>query len=105
MEDITHITDAWGLSETQILAVLGLQTWPPQTPQVSHETVNRVDVMTGIYDLLHILYSGELSDGWMSLQNFNPLFHGHRPIDTVTSDNPDHLDAIHAFLAAYAQGK
>ncbi len=107
-QELVHATDritgGWGVTNAQLEVVLKVDTWPPTSLEVSAETVERVNVLISIYVMLHTLYSGALPDAWMTIVNRNPVFGGRRPIDTVI-ENPDHLEAVHALLAGYMQGR
>lgn len=84
-----NISEKWGLSEAQKRALLGgvasstLHIWRsrPATVRLSQDTLTRISLVVGIYKALHIYFSDEWADRWITLGNRGPLFGGQAPVE------------------------
>lgn len=107
-----NIADAWGLSVTERRALLG---WPAastyhkykagQIATLSYDSLNRVSLVIGIYQALHILYpEAELADRWVTLPNANPLFGGKPALAFMVTGGIDALYQTRRLLDARRGG-
>ncbi len=78
---VESIVNKWGLTRTQTCVLMGginqstykRRLAKPQAARLSVDELTRASLIIGIYRALHTLYSGELADAWMTLENTNPL--------------------------------
>jgi hypothetical protein len=107
----SRLAEIWKLSGAQQARLLGLETtqlstlykWKSQPPRanLSHDTLDRVSYLTGIYKALHILLpSAEAADSWIHRTNDAPLFGGRRPLDRMLSGSMHDLFLVRAYLDA-----
>ncbi len=100
------ISQAWGLSNDEMRALLG---WPSESTfyqyksgkcgTLAHDTLTRISLLIGIYKALHTLYPDEtLADSWVRLPNRNPLFGGRPAIELMTNAGLDGLFQVRRLL-------
>lgn len=101
-----NISQAWGLSNEEMRAVLG---WPSESTfyqyksgkcgALAHDTLTRISLIIGIYKALHILYPDEtLADSWVRLPNRNALFGGRPAIELMVNAGLDGLFQVRRLL-------
>lgn len=101
-----NISQAWGLSNEEMRALLG---WPSESTfyqyksgkcgTLSHDTLTRISLIIGIYKALHILYPDEtLADNWVRLPNRNALFGGRPAIELMANAGLDGLFQVRRLL-------
>ncbi len=105
LADIWHLTGAQqakllGLDDTQLST---LYKWKsqPQRANLSHDTLDRISYLTGIYKALHILLPDDAAaDSWIHRANDTPLFAGHAPLKRMLSGTMHDLHVVRAYLDA-----
>lgn len=101
-----NISQAWGLSNEEMRAMLG---WPSESTfyqyksgkcgTLAHDTLTRISLIIGIYKALHILYPDEtLADSWVRLPNRNALFGGRPAIELMANAGLDGLFQVRRLL-------
>lgn len=106
-----RLAEIWQLSGAQQAKLLGLDEtqlstlykWKsqPQRANLSHDTLDRISYLTGIYKALHILLPDDAAaDSWIHRQNDAPLFGGTAPIDRMLSGAMYDLHVVRAYLDA-----
>lgn len=64
----------------------------------------RISLLLGIFKALHILYSEELADRWLSLPNKNPLFEGKAPLELMLRGGIPAMQTVRRLLDARRGG-
>ncbi|AKI01455.1 Protein of unknown function (DUF2384) [Hoeflea sp. IMCC20628] len=61
----------------------------------------RVSAVTGLYKGLHLYFSDELADRWVTMRNTGPLFDGRTPLEAMIEGGlptilatRNHIDAL-----------
>ncbi|MBU2485795.1 MAG: DUF2384 domain-containing protein [Alphaproteobacteria bacterium] len=69
--------------------------------RLSRDQLMRVSAVTGLYKGLHLYFSDELADRWVSMRNTGPLFDGRAPIEAMIEGGlpailatRSHIDAL-----------
>lgn len=107
----TRLAEIWQLSGAQQAKLLGLDAtqlstlykWKsqPQRANLSHDTLDRISYLTGIYKALHILLPDDTAaDSWIHRSNDAPLFAGRAPLERVLSGRMHDLHLVRAYLDA-----
>ncbi len=107
----TRLADIWHLTGAQQAKLLGLDDtqqstlykWKsqPQRANLSHDTLDRISYLTGIYKALHILLPDDAAaDSWIHRANDAPLFAGHAPLERMLSGTMYDLHVVRAYLDA-----
>lgn len=87
IKGLLRIATHWKLKDEDTRDLLGgissgsfyaLKNRPAKT--LDTDQLTRISLLIGIYKALNILYSRKLADGWMTLQNANPMFGGDSPL-------------------------
>lgn len=103
-----NIAKAWGLSEKEQMAILGLaarstfQSWKAGTVgRIGRDALERLSYVFGIYKALHILLPArDQADAWVRRPNAHPLFAGRPAIERMTSGNVADLFVVRQYLDA-----
>ncbi|MGY0504294.1 MbcA/ParS/Xre antitoxin family protein [Luteimonas sp. e5] len=103
-----RITDAWGLSaeqERRLLGSPGRSTffrWKAnQSGPLSHDVLERISYVLGIYKALHILLpSPAQADGWIRRENSAPLFGGGTALERMLGGQVADLFVVRQYLDA-----
>jgi hypothetical protein len=107
----SRLAEIWQLSGTRQARLLGLDDtqmstlykWKsqPQRANLSHDTLDRISYLTGIYKALHILLPDDASaDSWIHRQNDAPPFAGRAPLERMLSGSMHDLHIVRAYLDA-----
>jgi hypothetical protein len=107
----TRLADLWHLTGAQQAKLLGLDDtqqstlykWKsqPQRANLSHDTLDRISYLTGIYKALHILLPDDTAaDSWIHRPNDAPLFAGQAPLERMLSGTMYDLHVVRAYLDA-----
>ena len=61
----------------------------------------RLSAIIGLYKALHLYFSGNIADSWVTLPNKGPLFSGRKPVDVmiegglpIMMDTRNYVDAL-----------
>lgn len=108
LRTVFRIMDAWQLSEVTRLRLLGVPRatyyrWKrdPDQARLSHDTVERISYLLGIYKALQILLpKAEAADSWVQRPNTNPLFAGRPPIERMAAGHVADLYVVRQYLDA-----
>lgn len=101
-----NISQAWGLSNDEMRALLGrpsestfYQYKSGKCGTLSYDTLTRISLVIGTYKALHILYPDEtLADSWVRLPNRHPLFGGRPAIELMVNAGLDGLFQVRRLL-------
>ena len=104
-----RLAEIWRLSGAQQARLLGLETtqqstlykWKsqPQRANLSHDTLDRISYLTGIYKALHILLpNDEAADTWIHRPNDAPLFNGNTPLARMLAGSMHDLHLVRSYL-------
>lgn len=108
LRTVFRIMDAWQLDEGARLRLLGVPRatyyrWKrdPDQARLSHDTVERISYMLGIYKALQILLpKPEAADSWVRRPNTNSLFAGRPPIERMAAGHVADLYVVRQHLDA-----
>lgn len=108
LRTVFRIMDAWQLSEATRLRLLGVPRatyyrWKrdPDQARLSHDTVERISYLLGIYKALQILLpKAEAADSWVQRPNTNSLFAGRPPIERMAAGHVADLYVVRQYLDA-----
>jgi hypothetical protein len=107
----SRLAEIWRLTGAQQANLLGLEStqlstlykWKgqPQRANLSHDTLDRISYLTGIYKALHILLpNDEAADTWIHRSNDAPLFGGRAPLERMLSRSMHDLFLVRSYLDA-----
>lgn len=113
MKGFLRIADAWGLSEAQKRGLLGgvasstFHSWrtSPEAVRLNQDTLTRISLVIGIYKALHIYFSAEWSNRWVTLGNRGPLFGGQAPIEYMVRQGLPGMVEVRRLLDAWRGGR
>lgn len=100
------ISRKWGLNSEQERRLLGLpgrsafSRWKrQQSGRVSHDVIERISYVLGIYKALHILFADDAqADGWVRRANAAPLFCGQTALDRMLAGQVADLYLVRRYL-------
>jgi len=102
-----RIADAWGLSITEQLQLLGIARstffkWRRERdPRVPRDTLERLSYLLGIYKSLQILLpDARAADEWVRKPNTAPLFGGRPALERMLSGQVADLFVVRQYLDA-----
>lgn len=106
------ISELWKLSSVQQMKLLGgvpkstFFKWKKgDYGKLSHDTLERISYIIGIYKSLQILLPNTNSaDNWIKKKNFAPLFNGQPALDRMLSGNVSDLYIVRQYLDAQRGG-
>lgn len=100
------IAEKWGLSETEQMSILGLdsrstlQSWKRgKVAATSKDALERISYIFGIYKGLHILLP-QSADEWIRKPNAASIFGGRPAIDRMASGNVSDLYVTRQYVDA-----
>lgn len=107
-----NIAKNWGLSDEEQIVLLGsigrstFYKWKrSQNGRMSHDTLERISYLIGIYKALQILLPHpNAADRWIKKANMSPLFGGHSALDRMLSGNVSDLYVVRKYLDAQRGG-
>lgn len=108
-----NIADLWQLNADQQLTLLGHPgrstyfRWKkqPEAAKLSHDTLERISYILGIYKALAILLpEPKAADNWIKKPNSAPLFHGRSALERMLSGNVGDLYVVRQYLDAMRGG-
>ncbi len=101
-----EIAEAWRLGEPEQMRILGidepstLQDWKRGlVASISHDTLERISYIFGIYKGLHILVPAS-ADDWIHKRNDAPLFGGEPALGRLASGKVADLILIRRYIDA-----
>ena len=87
-----RIADAWGLTNAQSAALLGVSgsTWDRikrggRDEALSQDQLTRASAVVGLYKGLQLIFADDMSVRWPSLPNRGPIFGGITPVEAMIS--------------------
>jgi len=106
-----NIVDAWDLSQTEAMTLLGYDDntrstyfkWKrePTSVRLQKEKLERLSYVFGIYKALQILLPDPSSaDSWVKKPNAAPLFNGESALSRMLSGNVADLYVVRRYLDA-----
>ena len=106
-----RLAGIWKLTGAQQARLLGLEPtqlstlykWKAQSERanLSHDTLDRISYLIGIYKALHILLpSDEAADTWIHRPNDAPLFGGRSALARMLAGSMRDLFLVRAYLDA-----
>ena len=104
-----NIVDAWGLSQTEAMTLLGYDNntrstyfkWKrePASVKLQKEKLERLSYLFGIYKALQVLLPNPSSaDAWVKKPNTAPLFNGESALSRMLSGNVADLYVVRRYL-------
>ncbi len=104
-----NIVDAWGLSQTEAMTLLGYDDntrstyfkWKrePTSVKLQKEKLERLSYVFGIYKALQVLLPNPTSaDSWVKKPNTAPLFNGESALSRMLSGNVADLYEVRRYL-------
>ncbi len=73
----------------------------PQEARLSHDTLERLSYLLGIYKAINILLPNpQAADTWVTRPNTHPMFAGSAPIERLSGGNVADLFVVRQFLDA-----
>ncbi|MBB5406628.1 hypothetical protein OKW40_006483 [Paraburkholderia sp. RAU6.4a] len=108
-----NIARDWNLSADEQIVLLGKPgrstffKWraTPETARLSHDTLERLSLLLGIYKALQILLpQPSAADTWVKRPNSAPPFGGKRALDRMLAGNISDLVAVRQYLDAMRGG-
>ena len=104
-----NIVDAWGLSQTEAMTLLGYDAntrstyfkWKrePASVKLQKEKLERLSYVFGIYKALQVLLpSPSSADAWVKKPNTAPLFNGESALSRMLSGNVADLYVVRRYL-------
>lgn len=108
-----NIARDWNLSTDEQLVLLGSPgrstffKWKasPQTARLTHDTLERLSLVLGIYKALQILLpQPAAADSWVKRSNDAAPFNGKRALDRMLAGNVSDLVAVRQYLDAARGG-
>jgi hypothetical protein len=110
------IADAWQLSESDRLRVLGMpsrstfHSWVTKVRRgnditLSVDELTRISAVLGIYKALRILFPRDADASlWLRSANNGPIFGGQTPLALIVSGTQDGLIQVRRYLDAWRGG-
>lgn len=106
-----RLAGIWKLSGAQQARLLGLEPtqlstlykWKsrPDGANLSHDALDRISYLVGIYKSLHILLPDDAAaDGWIRRVNDAPIFAGRSALELMLGGSMHDLFLVHAYLDA-----
>lgn len=106
-----RLAEIWKLSGAEQARLLGLEPtqlstlykWRsrPERANLSHDALDRISYLIGIYKSLHILLPDDAAaDGWIRRVNDAPAFAGRSALDLMLGGSMHDLFLVHAYLDA-----
>lgn len=103
-----RIAAAWKLKNAAAADLISVstRTWARMKKQnwdgaLKKDQLLRISALVGLYKALHLYFSDELADRWVSLPNNGPLFRGRTPEEFMVEgglpaimDTRDYIDAV-----------
>ncbi len=108
-----NIADLWQLNPDEQLILLGQPgrstyfRWKkdPEAAHLSHDTLERISYILGIYKALAILLpEPQAADGWIRKPNSASLFRGQSALERMLSGNVGDLYVVRQYLDAMRGG-
>lgn len=107
-----NISEKWGLSDEEKMILLGsigrstFYKWKnTKTGRLSHDTLERISYIIGIYKALQILLPApEAADSWVRKKNQSLLFSGASALERMLSGNVSDLYIVRKYLDAQRGG-
>ncbi len=108
----SRIADLWGLTVDEQLVLLGrparstFYRWKKEeAPALSHDTLERLSYLLGIYKALQILFPDPArADAWMRAPNDAPPFGGRSALERMLSGQVSDLFVTRQYLDAQLGG-
>jgi hypothetical protein len=107
------IAGEWGLTELQARGLLGgiasstFHAWKskPAQQKLTQDTLMRISLVIGIYKALHIYWSDEWADRWVTLGNRGSTFAGAAPIEYMIRQGQPGMLQVRRMLDAWRGGR
>ena len=72
--------------------------------RLSRDQLMRVSAVTGLYKGLHLYFSDELADRWVTMPNTGPQFGGRAPVATMIAGGLPAILATRNYIDALRGG-
>jgi uncharacterized protein (DUF2384 family) len=103
-----RVIEAWKLRNEDAAELIAVspRTWSRMkahgwSGRLSQDQLMRVSAIVGLYKALHLYFSDELADRWVTLDNTGPAFAGKAPAEKMIDgglpaimETRDYLDAL-----------
>ena len=107
-----RLAQAWNLRDEAARQLLGgvsngsfYELKGKKQKALNQDELTRISLLVGIFKALNILYSRELADTWISLQNSNPMFKGEAPLSYMIRGGVPALVRVRQLLDARRGGR
>ena len=108
---VSRIVDAWGCSDDEGAALIGLaaDTWQQMKAGewigvLDQDQLIRASALIGVYEALHNLFADDMANRWPRLINAGGTFKRASPIEMMIGGKADQVFAIREHLEALMQG-
>ena len=102
-----RIAELWKLSELERMTLLGLNSETyhrlSSDRQLSHDLVERLSYILGIFKNLQVLLPQEAADQWIRRPNRAPVFNGRSALERMLSGNVSDLYVVRKYLDGQTQ--
>jgi len=109
LDTFLNIVDAWGLTQTEAMTLLGYEDntrstyfkWKrePASVKLQKEKLERLSYVFGIYKALQVLLPNPSSaDAWVKKPNTAPVFNGESALSRMLSGNVADLYVVRRYL-------
>lgn len=102
-----RIAELWKLSELERMTLLGLNSDTYRRlgsdRQLSHDMVERLSYILGIFKNLQILLPQEAADEWIRRPNRASVFNGRSALERMLSGNVSDLYVVRKYLDGQTQ--
>ncbi len=113
IKGFVNIAERWTLNEAQSRDLLGglasstYHTWrrQPDGKKLDQDTLMRISLVIGIYKALHIYFSEQWADRWVTLENRGPLFGGQTPINYMIQHGQPGMAQVRRMLDSWRGGR
>ena len=108
LRTVFRIAQKWDLGNEDLLVLLGQPSrstffrWKAgHAAQASHDLIERLSYILGIYKSLHTLFShDDVADAWVHQPNDNPLFAGQPPLTRMLAGKVSDLYVVREHVDA-----
>jgi putative toxin-antitoxin system antitoxin component (TIGR02293 family) len=112
VKSLRRVFEFWKINAATSARLAGMskRTWDrikaeQWSGRLNQDQLMRASALIGVYKALHLYFSDELADQWVTRPNSGPLFQGHKPVDMMEAGGlpailqvRDYIDAVRGGL-------